>query len=222
MKLRLSPLLLSLCVPLILGVLSVRAQDVPPGWGIFATPIHDSDFDPAVFAEWIDGTEKPIINDRDRKPRSVLWVQNSLQGPNEIFFGYSQVPGPRHLRVGFLNPVPLGGILVSGDVKVAVLKPTSTYPGDLNDESQWLSGVRIEDGKTTSDEVEKKDQTALWIFPPRNRDEGPEIYPYRQAPRHELWRKHRPSVYPVGAVRQCCSPSVASGQEQHGKSWFDQ
>jgi len=166
MKLSLSSLLLSLCVPLILGVLSARADDVPAGWGIFATPIHDSDFDLTAFAEWIDGTEKPIVNDRDRKPRSVMWVQNSVMGPNEIFFGYSQVPGPRHLRVGFLNSVPVGGILVSGDVKVTVLKPTATYPGDLNDESQWLSGERIENGKVTSDEVEKIDQTALWIFPP--------------------------------------------------------
>jgi len=145
------------------------APAVPPNiWGQFQTPIKTADFDLRRFAEWMDGTETVIAGEKgqppSRLPQYGMWTQEH-QAPRGLRFGLSKTPGPRHLRVGLLKDLHFGAILVTGNVQVSVLKPDIQYPGNLNDDSQWLPGTRIQDGKVTSDQSESAHDTALWVFP---------------------------------------------------------
>jgi len=145
--------------------------DAPPAeWGVFQTPIKTTDFDLRKFAEWMDGSEKAIEGENGqpatRSPEYGVWTQDRLMAPRGLRFGISKIPGRRSLRVGLVRSIPVGAILVTGNVQVSVLRQDAAYPGNLDDDSQWLSGVRMQDGKITSDEGKNDHEVVLWVFPP--------------------------------------------------------
>ncbi len=164
---RIIPFVLTLLLSL---SLSGRAETLPVEWGVFRTPLKSTDFDLKSFAEWMDGGEKAIVIERGqpavRSPQYAVWTQDSLTASRGLRFGNSKIPGRRHLRVGLLNNIPVGAILVTGNIQVSVLKSNANYPGNLNDDSQWIIGTRIKDGKITSDEVENAREATMWVFPP--------------------------------------------------------
>jgi hypothetical protein len=142
-------LAMMLCELLALGTLAAVAQA-----GAFDTPVSRDAFDPAAYAEWVDGAERP----RTDSPESVVWVPKGALANNGVRFGDSKAPGPRHLRVGLKSPVPVGSVLVRANagVQLSVLKAGAKYPGDLAADADWTSAQRRGDGG----------DLALWVLPP--------------------------------------------------------
>ncbi len=130
---------------------------------LFETAVTEQLLDPAAYAEWVDGAERPVTDrfSKNPEPKNVMVTRTSLPGFIGAKFGDSKTPGPRHLRIGFTSPVPVGTLLVSGDVAVSVLKPNSNYPGNLADDSQWIPATRAE-----SDLQPDDDSFVAWLLPP--------------------------------------------------------
>jgi len=134
----------------------------------FKTPANAGNVDAEAFAEWVDGaTQKPAIaaNAKNQGPLAVLCTPTSNSGNSTLYFGDSKKPGPRHLRIGFTEPLAIGSILVKDGGAVSVLKPGAAYPGDPADDSQWLPAQRYEKGTPVAAEP-GKENLSLWILPP--------------------------------------------------------
>lgn len=130
------------------------------------TPLTPELLDPAAFAEWCAGTESPIV--LKEGPKWVLWTTSSQPGWSGVRFGALNKPGPRHLRLGFKQDVPLGTLLVQGGAALSILKPGAAYPGDLADESQWLPAARLtRDGESAAEG--DGGSLFVWTLPPGTR-----------------------------------------------------
>jgi DNA-binding beta-propeller fold protein YncE len=126
------------------------------GWAAeLRTPVQVRDLDAAACAQWVDGRETPCTFN-EQGPKWVLATQGSIPAHSGVTFGVSDKPGVRHLRIGFTRPLPAGTLLVHGGGRVSVLRPDAPYPGDLNNEAQWLPAAR----------QEKSGGLALWLLPP--------------------------------------------------------
>jgi len=132
------------------------------------TPIHNKVLDGAVFGCWVDGKESPVASGEDAiwQMERFLWSTTAGHPGDQHFrFGDSKNPGPRHLRVGFKQSVTIGTVIIVGGGQLSYLKKTSTYPGRLDKEEDWLPAQRIRmDGKVTSDAIRNND-CAIWMFP---------------------------------------------------------
>ena len=129
--------------------------------GPVATPLVADNLDPAAFAQWVDGVEKPMPQ-RDG-PRHVIWTAGTQPEWDGVLFGDSKTPGPRHLRIGWKTPITVGSVLVRAGGQVSMLRPTATYPGDLADESQWTPAERITPPAANPKAADE--QYVLWTFP---------------------------------------------------------
>jgi DNA-binding beta-propeller fold protein YncE len=127
------------------------------------TPIAEKDLDPAAFAEWCKGKESAV--ELKGGQQKVLWTDSTASDWGGVSFGANSIPGIRHLRLAWKTPVPIGTVLVRGGGTLSVLKPGSSYPGDLSDDSQWLSAERISGSEIISAEVDHDDYAA-WVLPP--------------------------------------------------------
>ena len=138
------------------------------------TPVQLADLDPNAFAQWVDGTQKPldpIMVRRALQPvavQSVIETDKTRVGNSGVTFGDSTTLGPRHLRIGFTRPIAVGSVLTHGGGTLSVLKANAPYPGDLNRESDWLPAQRLVGGQVTNDEVARTDY-GLWSLPPGTR-----------------------------------------------------
>lgn len=128
----------------------------------FATPLAGEDLDPAAYAEWCDGAEKPVAT--KAPARDVLWTSTSQPHWQGQEFGDSKRSGARHLRIGFQREIPVGSVLARGGGSVSVLKPGAAYPGDLHDESKWLSAERIV-GRAAGVAEADRETYAVWSLP---------------------------------------------------------
>ena len=139
---------------------SVSAQER----GIFQTPIKSADLEPTALAVWVDGRE--VRDDLPVKgPQELIWTQDSRVEWRGLTFGDSKTPGDRHARLGFKSAVPVGSVLVRGDVRVSALKNNSPGFGDMGNEAQWIVAERISDGKTQS-VAGNRESYSVWILPP--------------------------------------------------------
>lgn len=133
-----------------------------------AAPLPAATLDPAVFAEWVDGTERPIgakePGDKSRHPQWLIFTDQAAPGHSGLRFGDSRQPGPRHLRVGFKNAVAIGSALVRGGGKLSVLRSDVPYPGDLANDDHWIAAERLVQRTVGNQEVAESD-FALWTLP---------------------------------------------------------
>jgi hypothetical protein len=164
-----SRLPLSLFLVLLAGFstmgLRLAAEDVPASQ--FVTPVTLENIDPGAFAEWVDGSERPVPvqpGGKPRLPESILWTTTPHFIYPNFIYADSKTPGPRYLRFGFKSPVTVGSILVHGGGQLSVLKPDAAYPGDLRDDSQWIPAQRIKAGRVTSGEATEMEEV-LWVLP---------------------------------------------------------
>ncbi len=136
-----------------------------PGQGI-STPVRQENIDPDAFAEWQDGREQaPEGSGSDRGPQWILWTNSQQRiGHSGLTFGIDKKPGPRHLRIGFKQAIPVGTVLTRGNIRLSVLKPDRVDPGELDDDTQWIDGRRLADGVTTTAQADR-DECVLWVFP---------------------------------------------------------
>src|SRR5450432_1130893 len=82
------------------------AADKPAPSGPFATTLMADDLDPATYAQWVDGTEKPI--ESKDGPRHVMWTATTRPEWDGVAFSDSKKPGVRQLRVGWKTPQLVG------------------------------------------------------------------------------------------------------------------
>lgn len=122
--------------------------------------------DAAVFAQWVDGVETPVAEtDAKGGPSAVVWTERTKPDFRGAKFGDGRAVGVRHLRIGCTENVTIGSVLVRGGGALSVLKNGAEYPGNLADDSRWISAERLVDGKATTDEVDNEGY-ALWLLPP--------------------------------------------------------
>src|SRR5436190_10948998 len=103
----------------------------------FENAINAAALDPATFAEWVDGAERPTTSKRG--PAHVVWTPGSQIEWQGLRYGDSKNPGPRHLRVGFKEPVKIGSVLTKGGGRLSALKTDAAYPGDLQKDESWIA-----------------------------------------------------------------------------------
>ncbi len=134
----------------------------------FPTPLALTNLDAASFAEFMEGVERPITptdaRDSSRKPQWILFTDTTAPGYSGLKFGDSRTPGRRHLRLGFRDAIRVGSVLMRGGGAVSVLKPGAAFPGNLDDDSQWIPAQRL-DGRTVSQSEVGRDSYALWSLP---------------------------------------------------------
>ena len=140
---------------------ALSALAVNPG-ELAGTEVTNENIDEAACAVWRDGFET-----QEGMPNShqILWRRNgNNHSPyGENFGARSATNLTQHLRYAFKEPVAVGSILSCSRDVVSVLKPTAKYPGDMNDESQWISGEHLlKNGKISR---EAKDGFIVWVFP---------------------------------------------------------
>ncbi len=126
--------------------------------GPFDSAVATGDLDPATFAEWVDGAERPTTSKRG--PSHVVWTPGGQIEWQGLKYGDSKNPGLRHLRVGFKAPAKIGSVLARSGGRLSALKAGAAYPGDLSKEDQWTPAERLGSGEPGDDEF------ALWVLPP--------------------------------------------------------
>jgi len=154
MRMRLH-LFLTLCLLLIASAVGMTQVSA------LQTTLTPADLDPAAFTQWMGGQETPMPG----VATLGIWTTATIPQWCGVTYGESKAPGLRHLRIGFLQPRPITTVLVRGGGKLSVLKATTVYPGNLNDETQWLPAQRLRARRVTTDEVGVEDY-AVWILPP--------------------------------------------------------
>ena len=139
-------------------------KDLSHKWrGGFETSVTWENVDLANCKQWFDGVESgfepayAVLNPLVRKGEGA--------GGGGFAFGVSPKSGVRHMRYAFKEAIPVGTVFSAhGATKPSVLKPGASYPGDLADDSQWVSGVRILADGRGSKEVDEK-ELSFWAFP---------------------------------------------------------
>jgi hypothetical protein len=157
--------MLGLLLAVTLSSHSSFAADHPqPLTGPFATPLTDAALDNASFAEWCGGSEHPLPDPNAIRQR--VWTQTTaIYVGVSMTYGACAQTGPRHIRVGFRTPIATGSVLVRSSGQLSVLRSGAPYPGNLNDDSQWLPAQRILTHQISTAPV-GDDSYALWILPP--------------------------------------------------------
>lgn len=148
-----------------LGAAPKSVAVVRPGMAFADVPTSD-DIDPSTFSEWADGREI-VIGDAspERSPGWVMWTTEKSPGHSGLAYGNSGQPGVRHLRIGFKKSRSVGTVMVSGGGSLSVLKAQATYPGDLDDDSQWEPALRLfADGEVSNAAVDSG-QLGVWLLP---------------------------------------------------------
>lgn len=142
------------------------AEALPNGTPNLAQVLQADTLGTAAFAEWENGTEtKWDAADNERNVTGILLSEKSPGNLRGVSFGVSRTPGPRHLRIGFLNPVSARSVLVRGGGKLSFLKATVPHPGQMDQEADWVPAQRLVDGIPATEEVSGTDY-AIWNFPP--------------------------------------------------------
>ncbi len=130
---------------------------------LFTTPIASKMLDNSVTAEWADGKETSRTDFLDpynkvHWPNQLTWfvvMPDSRLGFGGISFGNNDIPGKRYFRVGLLQPVNAGTVITRGKLSgLSVLKTTAVYPGDLNDDKQWIPAER-----------RRNEEISTWVLP---------------------------------------------------------
>ncbi len=147
------------CIALVAGWANIAHAEGFPSY------LDASQLDPDAYMEFVDGVERPVVrlDSKPSHPQDVLRT-DSAGKTSFLRFGDSKNPGPRHLRIGFVEPLGIGTVLAVGDVSVSVLKPDAPYPGDMGDDSQWIPAQWIEGGVVTGKEPGSF-QCAAWLLP---------------------------------------------------------
>lgn len=123
------------------------------------------ELDAAAFVQWHNGSTTPISAEQAKNgPAAVVWTARTDPSLFGIRFGEGREPGVRHLRIGFAAPVSIGSVLVRGGGTLSVLKADAAYPGDLSDDTQWITASRLKDGAESQAEV-GSGSYGLWLLP---------------------------------------------------------
>ena len=178
-------------------------KDLSHKWrGSFETPLRWENVDQENVREWFDGVEKGFD-----PPYEALYplVRQGEGSAGSLDFGVSPKSGPRHVRYPLKEAIPVGTVFSAhGGIRPSVLKPDAPYPGDMADESQWISGIRILADGRGSREVDEN-ELSFWAFPAgrrRARSALRKTSPSRRAPRGRAGAAE-------SSTASTCSPSAS-------------
>jgi len=151
------------------------------GGGTFDTPLQMTNIDTTATVDWVGGvyrTNPPFSTySPNNQPTAVLFTQTTQPGSGWDY-GPSSSAGLRHVRIGFKQPVPIGAVLTMGNSFLSVLSSNAAYPGDVTNDSEWISAERLatvvlDTNAPSLNELTTLDTNApalneycLWIFPP--------------------------------------------------------
>ena len=143
-----------------------KLELVPKPGLAFSSVIKLENIDTSVYAEWVDGKETRIntSESKQKRPEWILWTDKTEVGNSSFSYGVSKTISPRHLRFGFYQPINIGSIITEGGGRPSVLKTGIPYPGNLNDESEWIAAQRLIKGQISNREA-LSNEYAIWIFP---------------------------------------------------------
>ena len=114
--------------------------------------------DPAAFVQWVDGKTSAFAEESAKGgPASVVWTNDTMPDWPGVKFGADRSTSVRHLRIGFLESLSMGSVLVRGGGVLSVLKADSAAPGDLADNAQWITADRLVNGQVTQQPVGNED-----------------------------------------------------------------
>ena len=152
---------LILLTALLLAPLSALQAALP----IERSSLVTAELDAAAFVQWHNGSAIPISAEQAKNgPAAVVWTARTDPSLFGIRFGEGREPGVRHLRIGFAAPVAIGSVLVRGGGTLSVLKADAAYPGDLSDDTLWITASRLKDGAESQAEV-GSGSFGLWLLP---------------------------------------------------------
>ncbi len=147
----------------VVSLLALCAFANQPAYNV-DTPVSANNLDQEAFQSWDPGAEphlQPVGNVREaiwaKDTGTPVWCGTT--------FATSRTVGTRHLRIGFIEPVEIGSILVRGWVGVSVLKPEAEYPGDVTDDSQWIPASRLATDGVTTAEAPSRESVEMWTLP---------------------------------------------------------
>ena len=103
--------------------------------GPLVTPLAADNLDPANHRAV--GRRRGKANAPARRPAARRLDQRHAARVGRRTLRRIEIPGPRHLRIGFKTPIVVGTVIVRGGGQLSMLRPTAPYPGDLADDSQW-------------------------------------------------------------------------------------
>ncbi|MHB8971591.1 MAG: hypothetical protein ACYC3X_18500 [Pirellulaceae bacterium] len=155
---------LAFVVLLLLPAHAAVADDRAVAATPFSSPLSAEDLDPTAFTQWVDGAEKPF--ELKDGPCHVIWTRNSRPEWDGVRFSDSKQLGVRHMRIGWKNVLTVGTVLARGGGQVSVLKADAAYPGDLQDESQWIPAQRLKSAHVCRDQADNED-FVIWVLPPK-------------------------------------------------------
>jgi hypothetical protein len=147
-----------------LTVEASAAEQLVPTAGPFQ-PIKADLLDKKTFIQWVDGHESAFDGEKTPIfPTDAVWTTSTQPRFQGVNFGEGRATGPRFMRIGFSQAVPIGSILIRGGAALSVLKSDAAYPGDVTDNAQWIAAERLVDGQVSHAEVGGEGY-ALWLLP---------------------------------------------------------
>ncbi len=150
-----------LTIVLLVASRSVQAAEAPAD--PLVTPLRSEAMDLAAFTAWV--ADKAVPLPASAQPQDAVWTQSSQPTHRGIWFGEGKTPGARHLRIAWQERLPVGAVLVRGNVRVSVLKAQASYPGRLGAEEDWTAAEQLHARDVTQEEQSREHYT-LWTLPP--------------------------------------------------------
>ncbi len=129
--------------------------------------VRAAQLDPEAFEQEVAGQTSPGPITKNGVT-DIIWTADSQPDWKGLPFGNDASPGPRHLRIGFREEVPVGAVLVRGGGQLSVLKSSAAYPGPLADDALWVAAERLNNNEVGAAEVAAGDY-GLWVLPPGTR-----------------------------------------------------
>jgi hypothetical protein len=143
--------------------LAAPAFAQPPAAPDLAPTLSEADVDAENSAQFVGATASPAPN-----VAQALYFASKRPEWHGAAWGAGKVPGARRLRLAFKRPVDVGTVLVRGGGKLSVLKASAKFPGDPNDEAQWIAARRVS-SKAAGDAPVARNDLAIWLLPPNTK-----------------------------------------------------
>lgn len=133
--------------------------------GPLAPQIANTDLDTANLSMFISGVATPPPYEAYQFFQTTTIPTPSLVVSARFGTATPTPVGNRDMRVNFKRSIPIGTVITGGEVTVSVLKPTAAYPGNPNNDADWIFARRVEG--TTVDPTSRLGEFSLvcWVLP---------------------------------------------------------
>ena len=136
--------------------ISSNTSAAEPAAEMFRSVVTAENLDLANTAEFPANPELESLDAAKRQEffLSLLGIRGTREGSRDGWRTGETEEKNRHLRLAFKTPLAVGTIL-GADGEVSFLKPDAPFPGDVNDDAQWIN-VPLPEGQAGQ---------RVWTFP---------------------------------------------------------